>query len=102
MILVRRRDDAPYWHALTRELLTSLPAAAAYLTGPDLIIDYANDAWCRLAGDRVTAGLPLRQALPELAGQGRFDQLERVMQTGEPVQARVWVQPRGARTGRLV
>ena len=101
MIPVRRRDNAPYWHALTRELLMSLPAAAAYLTGPDLIVDCANDAWCRLVGDRAMAGLPLGQALPELAGQGRFDQLERIMETGEPVQARVWVQPRGAQTGRL-
>ena len=70
VIPVRHRDDTPYWHALMRELLTSLPVAAAYLDGPDLIIDVANDAWCRLTGDRVIAGLPLRQALPASGTDG--------------------------------
>ena len=97
-----RRDNAPYWHALMRELLTRLPAAAAYLAGPDLIVEFANDAWCRLAGDRVVAGLPLRQALPELAGQGWLDQLERIMETGEPAQAGIWVQQRGAQAGQVL
>ena len=85
-----------------RELLARLPAAAAYLAGPDLIVEFANDAWCRLAGDRVVAGLPLRQALPELAGQGRFDQVEQIMETGEPVQAGIWVQQRGAQAGQVL
>ena len=101
MIPVRRRDNAPYWHALMRELLTSLPVAAAYLDGPDLIVDVANDAWCRLTGDRVVAGLPLRQALPELADQRWLDQLGRIMETGEPAQAGIWVQPRGTQAGQL-
>ena len=101
VIPVRRRDNAPYWHALMRELLTNLPVAAAYLDGPDLIVDVANDAWCRLTGDRVAAGLPLRQALPELADQGWLDQLGRIMETGEPAQARIWVQRRGAQAGQL-
>jgi len=61
------RDTAPDRLALIRDLLTSLPAAVAYLAGPDLVIDFANDAYCRLAGDRDVADMPLRQVLPELA-----------------------------------
>jgi PAS domain S-box-containing protein len=36
--------------ALTRELLSSLPAAVAYLAGPDLVVEFANEAYRRLVG----------------------------------------------------
>ena len=104
MIPVPRRDTAPDRLALIRDLLTSLPAAVAYLAGPDLVIDFANDAYCRLAGDRDVVGMPLRQALPELASQGVFDLLERIMETGESIQGTetgVWVHRRSGRAGQL-
>jgi len=66
-----------------QELLTSLPAAVAYLSGPDLIIDFANEACFRLIGDRDLLGRPLDQAFPELAD--RMDILHQIMKTGEPV-----------------
>ena len=68
-----------------RELLASLPAAVAYLSGPDLIIDFANDACFRLVGDRDLLGRPVGEALPELAVQGEVETLARIMETGEPV-----------------
>jgi PAS domain S-box-containing protein len=104
VIPVPRRDTAPDRLALIRDLLTSLPAAVAYLAGPDLVIDFANDAYCRLAGDRDVVGMPLRQALPELASQGVFDLLERIMETGESIQGTetgVWVHRRSGRAGQL-
>ena len=104
MISVPRRDTALDRLALIRDVLTSLPAAVAYLAGPDLIIDFANDAYCRLAGDRDVVGVPLCQALPELADQGRLDLLERIMQTGEPVRGTetgVLLQRRGGQAGQL-
>ena len=87
-----------------RELLTSLPAAVAYLAGPDLTIEFANDAYRQLAGDRNVAGLPLRQALPELAGQGGFELLSRIMETGQTARGSetgVWVQRHGGRAEHL-
>src|SRR6266516_1932817 len=66
-----------------RELLTSLPAALAFLTGPDLVIEFANDACFRLVGDRNLLGRPLTEALPELADQEEI--LGQVMKSGEPV-----------------
>jgi PAS domain S-box-containing protein len=105
VIAVQRRDDTPFWHSLMQELVTWLPVAVAYLAGPDLVIDFASDAWRRLAGDRAVIGLPLGQALPELADQGWLDRLRRVMETGVPVQAaesRAWFQRRGAQAGRRV
>ena len=104
MISVPRRDTALDRLALIRDVLTSLPAAVAYLAGPDLIIDFANDAYCRLAGDRDVVGVPLCQALPELADQGRLDLLERIMQTGEPVRGTetgVLLQQGGGQAGQL-
>jgi len=66
-----------------RELLTSLPAALAFLTGPDLVIEFANDACFRLVGGRNLLGRPLMEVLPELADQEEI--LVQVMNSGEPV-----------------
>ena len=41
---VPQRETLTNGLALIRELLTSLPAALAFLTGPDLVIEFANDA----------------------------------------------------------
>jgi PAS domain S-box-containing protein len=68
-----------------QELVASLPAAVAYLSGPDLVIDFANDACFQLVGDRELLGRPLGEALPELAAQGEMETLARIMETGEPV-----------------
>ena len=104
MIPVPRRDTAPDRLALIRDLLTSLPAAVAYVAGPDLVIDFANDAYCRLAGDRDVVGMPLRQALPELVGQGLFDLLQLIMESEESVRGTetgVWVHRRGGQAEQL-
>lgn len=96
--------DGSTWQAqaLPRQLLMSLPAAVAYLS-PDLVIEYANNAYMRLAGDRDVIGLPIREALPELAAQGCFTVLEQVLRTGEPArdsETEVLVN-RGGRTEQL-
>jgi PAS domain S-box-containing protein len=66
-----------------RELLTSLPAAVAYLPAPDLVIEFANDAFFQLIGDRDVLGKPLYEVLPEIADRAEiFDQ---IMKTAEPV-----------------
>jgi len=66
-----------------QELLTSLPAALAYLSGPDLVIDFANEACFQLIGDRDLLGSPVAKAIPELAD--RMDILHQIMKTGETV-----------------
>jgi PAS domain S-box-containing protein len=67
-----------------RDVLASLPAAAAYLTGPELVVEFANSACRELIGGRDVVGLPLREALPELAAQERIEKLRRVLAAGEP------------------
>jgi PAS domain S-box-containing protein len=69
---------------LLQALLASLPAAVAYLAGPELMVEFANDAARKLIGYRDVLGRPLRETVPEIAEQGVFGTLERVLRTGEP------------------
>ena len=70
--------------ALTRELLSCLPAAVAYLSGPDLVVEFANETYRRLVGGRDVVGLPPHEALPELSGGASLEILRQVWQTGQP------------------
>lgn len=66
------------------ELWSELPAAVAYLSGPEHRFELANEAYRRLVGGRRVEGMPIREALPEVEGQGYFELLDRVLRTGEP------------------
>ena len=57
----------------------------AYLAGPDLVVEFANEAYRRLVGGRDVVGLPAHQALPECAAQAGIEILGQVMETGQPV-----------------
>ena len=78
------RDSGGHLMALLRPLLDGAPAAAAYLAGRDLVYEYANDEYRQLFGGRDLLGQPYREALPELHGQGRFDQLGELLAAGQP------------------
>ncbi|WP_442919098.1 PAS domain S-box protein [Methylobacterium sp. Leaf118] len=70
-----------------RERLTHLfalsPNFVAVLTGPDHVVEFANPAYRRLVADRDILGRPVREALPEVEGQGFFERLDAVFRTGE-------------------
>jgi PAS domain S-box-containing protein len=83
-----------------QQMLSGVPAAVAYLAGPDLITEFANDEFRQLVGDRDVVGVPVRVALPELAGQGWFELLGQVMETGLPRrghETELWIRRRGDR-----
>jgi len=66
-------------------LFQQAPGFLCFLRGPELVMELANDAYMELVGgDRDIIGKPLRDALPEIRGQGFFELLERVHATGEP------------------
>ncbi|WP_286965147.1 HWE histidine kinase domain-containing protein [Methylobacterium sp.] len=71
-----------------RERLYSLfqqaPGFMCVLDGPEHIFSLTNAAYQRLVGQRNLIGLPIRAALPEVAGQGFFELLDRVFRSGEP------------------
>jgi signal transduction histidine kinase len=71
--------------ARLEELFAQAPAAIAILSGPNFVYETANSEYLRLVHGRNVVGKPIRDALPELAGQGIFELLERVRGSGEPV-----------------
>jgi PAS domain S-box-containing protein len=71
-----------------RLVFEQAPVAIVLLRGPEHLVESANARYVRLLGPVRRAaqllGLPVRRALPELAGQGFFELLDRVYATGEP------------------
>ena len=67
-----------------RELFAQAPAAIATVRGPTHTFETANSQYLRLVGNRAIVGKPIREALPELAGQGMYELLDGVFQSGQP------------------
>lgn len=81
----RRRQldvDAERRHLLG--MFEQAPGFVGFLRGPELVFELANEAYFQLVGHRDILGKPVREALPELEGQGFFEILDTVMATGEP------------------
>jgi signal transduction histidine kinase/DNA-binding NarL/FixJ family response regulator len=70
--------------ARLRHLFAHAPAAIAVLGGPDHTFEIANEHYLNMVGGRDVIGLPIREALPELDGQGIFELLDTVYHSGEP------------------
>jgi two-component sensor histidine kinase len=66
-----------------RQLFMQAPSFIAVLRGRDHVFELVNNAYLQLVGRRDVAGLPLRQALPEVIEQGFADLLDRVSATAE-------------------
>ncbi|MCR5874866.1 PAS domain S-box protein [Phenylobacterium sp. J426] len=71
-----------------RRLFERAPALAVVLRGPEHIFDYANPGYRRLMGGRELEGRRLRDAVPELEGQGFIELLDQVYRTGRPFEGR--------------
>lgn len=60
------------------------PAAIAFLTGNEMRVEIANEIILKIWGkDDSIIGLPLKDALPEIVGQGFLELLDNVYTTGE-------------------
>lgn len=70
------------------EMFMQAPGFVAILSGPDHRFQMHNDAYSQLIGRRDIAGKSVREALPELEGQGFYDLLDSVFTTGEPYEGR--------------
>lgn len=70
------------------EMFMQAPGFVAILSGPEHRFQMHNDAYSQLIGHRDIAGKPVREALPELEGQGFYDLLDGVFATGEPYEGR--------------
>lgn len=67
-----------------RTLFAQAPGFMALVRGPDHVFDLTNNAYLQLIGHRQILGKPVREALPEVAGQGFYELLDKVYTSGEP------------------
>ncbi len=77
-----RMLDAERRHLL--QLFEQAPSFMCFLRGGQHVFELANQAYLKLVGHRAVVGKPIREALPELKGQGYFELLDRVFTSGEP------------------
>lgn len=63
------------------------PSFMCVLRGPEHVFERANSLYLQLVGNRDLVGKTVREAFPEVEGQGFFELLDRVYKTGEPYQA---------------
>ncbi len=98
------KRDGTLGSATVGDLVERLPAAVAYLSGPDHVVVLANAAFRALVGRRDVLGLHLSQVLPPLEGpDAHLDVLARVLRTGRRAEVRaaeVRVRRRQGRTRR--
>ncbi|MEP6938847.1 MAG: PAS domain-containing protein [Rudaea sp.] len=70
-------------HERLRSMFDQAPGFIALLEGPNHVFTLANAAYQRLVGTRRLLGMPVREALPEIVGQGYVDLLDRCFASGE-------------------
>lgn len=71
-----------------RQLMEQAPGFVAVGRGPEFVFELANKAYYQLVGHRDILGKTVREALPELEGQGFYELLEQVCRSGEPFMGR--------------
>ncbi|MCK1302060.1 MULTISPECIES: GAF domain-containing protein [unclassified Bradyrhizobium] len=67
-----------------QRLFEQAPGFMAVMRGPEHIFELCNQSYFRLIGDRDILGRPVRNAFPELEGQGFFEALDTAYTTGAP------------------
>ena len=82
--------------ARMHEMLSFSPAAVAYVSGSDLMIDFANDEFRLFAGDQGVAGRPARAVFPAPACCDMLSQVLRSGQSARGHEVGFWLR-RGAR-----
>jgi PAS domain S-box-containing protein len=66
-----------------RRLFEQAPGFITILTGPEHVFEFVNASYDRLFARRGFVGKTVREAFPELNGQGFYELLDRVYATGE-------------------
>jgi PAS domain S-box-containing protein len=67
-----------------QSLFQQTPGFMALMSGPEHVYELTNPTYLQLLGHRDVIGQGVREALPELEGQGYFEILDRVFESGEP------------------
>ena len=67
-----------------KQLFTQVPAPIAIYKGKELRYVFLNDAYSKIFNGRNILGKTVREAFPELKGQGYYEILENVFTSGNP------------------
>jgi PAS domain S-box-containing protein len=67
-----------------RQLFQQAPGLMVVTRGSNHTLELFNDAYRQLVGDRELMGKSVREALPEIEGQGFFELLDNVYTSGQP------------------
>ncbi|VWX60355.1 Hybrid sensor histidine kinase/response regulator [Burkholderiales bacterium 8X] len=90
-----------------RNLFEQAPGFMCVLSGPEHICELTNRSYQQLIGHRPVEGKSIREALPELVGQGFFELLDEVYRTGRTYlgrgsSIRLQLEPGGPLVERIV
>src|SRR4051812_4076066 len=77
-----RLHDNTMQHGDLLRLFEQAPGFVCFFRGPEHVYELQNQAHHRLAEFKDIIGKPVRVALPELTGQGFFELLDDVYQSG--------------------
>ncbi|HET6398302.1 MAG TPA: response regulator [Candidatus Thermoplasmatota archaeon] len=66
-----------------KDLFAQAPSFILVLRGPDHVVEFANDAYYKIAGHRDTVGKPVRETIPEAVAQGYIGLLDGVYRSGQ-------------------
>jgi PAS domain S-box-containing protein len=80
-VLSRRRASEDIEHMA--QLFEQAPGFVAVLRGADHVFELANPAYIKLVGRSDLIGRPVRAVFPDLEGQGFFERLDNVFNSGE-------------------
>ena len=80
-VLARKKVEVQ--NLLFQDMLMTAPGFVCTLKGPDHVYELVNPRYQSLFGKRTIQGLPIKEALPELEGQGFYELLDNVYNTGE-------------------
>ena len=67
-----------------RAMFEQAPGFMAMMAGPTHIFEMANAGYRKLVGNRELIGRTVKDAFPDIAGQGFLELLDKVYRTGEP------------------
>lgn len=84
----REREEVDRQRSLLATLFEQVPALLGVLRAPDQRYVVANARLRQLFGNRPLVGRTVREALPEIEGQGLLEMLDTVFATGEAFSAR--------------
>ena len=69
------------------DLITNAPVSMCILKGKDHVFELTNSAYLHLVGKRDVIGRTVNEVFPEIAGQGHYELLDTVYETGKSYRA---------------